>query len=163
VRGPEKGSTLLTDAVVVHGVTTPGATVTINGDLAAVDDEGRFQAEVGLSPGINQIEVVATDAVGNRQSTTLTVTSIVLPPQPFFLLITEPKDQSVVSDSPIRVTGRTSADAVVSINGVNVPVDVLGIFSTLVTLEVGPNIIEVVATDTDGRVLSSIIALIFRS
>jgi hypothetical protein len=50
----------------------------------------------------------------------------------------------------------------VSVNGVNVPVDVLGIFSTTVRLEPGPNIIEVVATDTDGRVLSSIIALIFR-
>lgn len=162
VRGPEDGSTLLTNAVVVHGVTTPGATVTINGNVAAVDDDGRFQAEVVLSPGINQIEVVATGAMGNRQSTTLTVTSIALPPQPFFLLITEPKDQSVVSNSPIRLSGRTSADAVVSINGVYVPVDVLGIFSTTVRLESGPNIIEVVATNTDGRVLNSMIALIFR-
>ena len=154
---------MLTDAVVVHGATTPGATVTINGDATEVDDGGGFRAEVTLSPGINLIEVVATDDVGNRQDTALTVTSVVLPPQPFFLVITEPKDQSVVSDNPIRLSGRTSADAVVSINGVNVPVDVLGIFSVTVTLDVGPNIIEVVATDTDGKVLSSIIALIFRS
>ena len=154
---------MLTNAVVVHGVTTSGATVTVNGDVTAVDDDGGFQAEVGLSPGINRIEVVATDAAGNRRDTDLTVTSVVLPPQPFFLLITEPKDQSVVSDNPIRLSGRTSADAVVSVNGVSVPVDILGIFSVTITLELGPNIIGVVATDTDGRILSSIIALIFRS
>ena len=82
--------------------------------------------------------------------------------QPFLLLITEPRDQSVVSSSPIRLSGRTSADAVVSVNGVYVPVDVLGIFSTMVRLDAGPNIIEVVATDTNGRVLSSIIAVIYR-
>ena len=82
--------------------------------------------------------------------------------QPFLLLIMQPVDQSVVSDNPIPLSGRTVTDAVVSVNGANVPVDDLGVFSTRVILEEGPNIIEVVATDTEGRVLSSIIAVIFR-
>ncbi len=128
-----------------------------------MDNDGRFRAEVTLSPGVNAIEVIATDARGNRQTRVVAVTSLALPPLPSFLLIIEPKDQSIVSESPVRLFGRTRPDAVVSVNGINVPVDELGIFSTRVALEPGPNIIEVVATQGDGKILSAIIAVIFRS
>ena len=162
MRGPTEGSTVPRDVVVVHGITSPGAEVSINGRVAQVDRDGIFQAEVPLSPGTNAIEVTATDSTGNVKEQVLTVTSLALPPLPFLLLITEPEDQSVVSDSTVRLSGRTGPEAVVSVNGVSVPVDLLGIFSTTVTLEPGPNIIDVVATDTDGRVLSAVIAIIFR-
>ena len=52
--------------------------------------------------------------------------------------------------------------AVVSVNGVSVPVDPVGIYSTVLSLEEGPNIIDVLATNVDGEVLSTIIALIYR-
>jgi uncharacterized protein YfaP (DUF2135 family) len=41
---------------------------------------------------------------------------------------------------------------VVGVNEVPVEVDALGIFSTTVALEEGPNLIEVVAADLDGNV-----------
>ena len=150
------------DAVVVHGITSPGATVRINDQIVAVEGEGTFKAEVPLLPGVNRIEVVATGALGNRESRAISVTLALLPPQPFFLLITEPENQSIVSEATIRVTGRTAPAVVVSVNGVGVGVDALGIFSTTVALEPGPNVIEVVATNPDGRVLSAVVALIFR-
>ena len=78
------------------------------------------------------------------------------------MIVSEPNDQSIVSTSPIPVSGRTSFDAVVSVNGVSVSVDELGIFSTTVALEDGPNIIDIVATDPDGDDLSVIIAVIYR-
>ena len=162
VRAPQDGSTVRTDAAVVHGVTSPGELVQIEGVSVAVDPDGRFQAEVPLAPGINTIRIVATDALGNRENRELAVTSLALPPQPFLLLITEPEDQSIVSQAVVRLSGRTGPAAIVSVNGVSVSVDELGFFSTTVTLEPGPNIIDVVATNNDGRILGTVIALIFR-
>jgi len=162
VRAPLDGSEVSGDAVVVHGVATPGATIVINGQATAVDREGRFSAETGLSPGANTIEVVATDSQGNRKSSRLTVTSLSPPPQPFLLVITEPQDQSIVSVRNLRVSGRTGPEAIASVNGVSVNVDTLGLFSTIVTLEPGPNVIDVVATNNDGRDLSTVIAVIYR-
>ena len=162
VNGPEDGATVQTTAVIVHGLTIPEASLTISGEAASVDADGMFRGEVTLSPGSNVIEVVATDTEGNREAKTLSITSAVLPPQPFVLLIIEPQDQSVVSSSTIALSGRTGPEALVSVNGVSASVDEGGDFSTTVKLEPGPNIIDVVATNTDGRVLSAVIALIYR-
>lgn len=162
VRTPENGSEVPSDAVVVHGVASLGAQVTINGEAVTVGQDGGFRGEAALSPGVNQIEVVATDALGSRRVQVLTVTSLALPTLPFMLLITEPADQSIVLSSIIRLSGRTGPEAVVSVNGVSLPLDVLGIFSTKVTLEPGPNIIDVVATNNDGQIMSAVIAVIFR-
>ena len=162
VRAPQDGIAVRTDAVVVHGVTSPGARVLIKGVSASVDADGGFQAEVALAPGINIILIVATDSAGHRETRDLAVTSLALPPQPFLLLVTEPEDQSIVTEQSVRLSGRTGPEAITSVNGVSVTVDELGFFSTTVTLEPGPNIIDVVATDPDGRVLSTVIAVIYR-
>ncbi len=150
------------NAVVVHGVTTPGASVTIEDLTASVGEGGRFQEEITLIPGINVIHVVARDSKGNRESKSLRITSLALPPQPFLLFVTEPEDQSIVPERSIRLSGRTGPEAITSINGVSVPVDELGFFSTILFLSPGPNIIDVVATNNDGRVLSTVIAVIYR-
>ena len=78
------------------------------------------------------------------------------------LLVTEPQDQSVVSQENIRLSGRTGPEAIASVNGVSVSVDRVGIFSTVITMEPGPNIIDVVATNDDGQVLSAVVAVIYR-
>ena len=127
-----------------------------------MDRDGRFQAEVTLSPGDNLIEVVATNTAGTRISKRLTITFQAPSAEAFFLLITEPEDQSVVSTRTVRLSGRTAPAAVVSVNGIGVDPDEQGAFSTTVTLEQGPNIIDVVSTDPQGMVLSAVIAVIFR-
>ena len=162
VLAPRDGSTVRTDAVVVHGDTSAGAQVVVEGFAASVDPAGRFQVEVTLVPGINTLRVVATDSMGNQEIRELNVTSLALPPLPFLLLVTEPEDQSIVSEASVRLSGRTGPEAITSVNGVSVSVDELGFFSTVITLEPGPNIIDVVATDFDGRVLSTVLALIYR-
>ena len=162
VQGPSDGTTVPSSAAVVHGVTSQGAGVSIGGQVAFVDKDGRFQLEVTLSPGENVIEVTATDATGTQLSESLIITFQATSPQPFLLLITDPEDQSVVSDSNIPLSGQTAPGAVVSVNGEGVEVGEQGGFSTTVALEQGPNIIDVVATNPDGRVLSAVIAVIFR-
>jgi hypothetical protein len=56
---------LASSDVVVSGRTSPYAVATVGGVPAAVDDEGRFSARVSAGPWPTEIEVVATDFLGN--------------------------------------------------------------------------------------------------
>jgi hypothetical protein len=64
---------LTTDQLTVHGLTLPGAVVSIDGDLVDIDDQGNFVGVTPLDEGVNDIEVVASDAQGNQTSTILYV------------------------------------------------------------------------------------------
>lgn len=72
------------------------------------------------------------------------------PPIPLFLDIISPEDESVVATSEVEVIGETLPTAIVSVNGTLVPVEADGGFSTTVTLEEAPNVIEIVASDIGG-------------
>jgi len=61
----------------------------------------------------------------------------------------------------VEVRGRTAPDAVVSINGQPVEVDGSGNFSGMVSLENGPNSIEVIASDFRGNQQSRVISLVY--
>ena len=162
VRGPEDDSAVRADSVVVHGYAHMDAKVQINDMSVPLDDTGRFSQLVDLSPGFNTITVEAEIPDGETESATISVVSLLLPPQPFFLIITEPLDQTFAVHPTIPLVGRTTAGTVITVNGVAVPVDVSGVFSTTVTLEPGPNIIEVLGTSTDGEELDALVAVIYR-
>ena len=148
--------------MVVYGFTVPGATVTVDGNPAVVDANGGFRAETQLEPGVNTFQVLAADQAGNLESATIVVTSLALEPRPFLLVVTEPRDQIIVMTPNLPVEGYTGSRAVVSVEGVSVPVDPFGAFSATITLEPGPNIIDVLATNDDGQVRSVVVAVIYR-
>lgn len=150
IQSPADRSVVREDTVTVQGVTSFGASVSIRGRAVASGEGGRFQLTVPVAPGVNALEVIAIDADGNRRSRTLTITF--LPPEPFFLTVTEPRD-AVVFERSIRLWGRTAATASVAVNGIAIPVDEFGIFSTIVTLRQGSNNIRVIATSSQGNVL----------
>ena len=160
VYAPEDGAVVPGSAVAVYGQTSPGARVYIGGDETGVDAQGGFRGEASLAPDENEILIVALDQEGRRRSVSRTVTSLALP---FLLLVTEPENESIVSESMLRLSGRTGPNAIVSINGGSVLVDRFGYFSSTVTLDEGPNVIDVVATNDDGRTLSTVLAVIYRA
>lgn len=166
VREPVDGIEISSDSVIVRGITESGVAITVNKVPAILEQNGEqgaaFRATAALVPGENQIIVVATDNRGNQSTHVLTVTSLAPPPPPFMLVITEPRALSIVSTGIIRLAGRTGPEAVVSVNGISLTIDVVGNFSTLVPLEPGPNIIDVVSTNSDGQVMSSVAAVIYR-
>jgi len=91
---------------------------------------------------------------------TLTPTTTVL-----FLEITQPADGVEVSTSPINVTGKTIPGAVVSIS-INDEMEIVtvgqdGKFAVKVTLEEGPNLIEVIASDPLGNEKSATVAVVY--
>ncbi len=163
---PTDGIEVSSDAVIVRGITESGVAVTINDVPAILEQNGEqgaaFRGSATLVPGDNEITVVASDNLGNQSTRILTVRSIAPPPLPFLLVITEPRDQSIVSTGIIRLSGRTGPEAVVSVNGASSAIDLVGNFSTLVALEPGPNIIDVVSTNSDGQVMSAVTAVIYR-
>ncbi|MBU2009383.1 MAG: hypothetical protein KJ624_06080 [Chloroflexi bacterium] len=78
------------------------------------------------------------------------------------LVVTAPPDEVVVKDAVLRVLGRTSPDAVVSVDGKIVrTVDMEGNFSALVSLVEGPNLLEVIATDYRGGQASQVLTVIY--
>ena len=72
-------------------------------------------------------------------------------PTDFYLEVTQPTDNIIFSLDAIEVTGRTSPGAVVSVNDEITMADTQGIFTITITLEEGPNIIEIIASDEAGN------------
>jgi hypothetical protein len=121
---------------------------------------GRFRLSVPLAPGVNNLDIFAISPGGQRQGKTLTVTY--LPLEPFFLTITQPDEQDrTVTQPTIRLWGRTASDATVAVNGISIPVDQLGIFSTTISLQPGPNVMNVVATSIGGDILREILEVTY--
>ena len=82
-------------------------------------------------------------------------------PESLFLEILEPADETVVTDSTLVVVGRTTPDAVVSVAEQTVDVNAEGDFVALVTLDAGPNVIEIAASDLSGTQETFLLAVIY--
>jgi hypothetical protein len=80
----------------------------------------------------------------------------------FFLHIAEPESgEAIVTTSTFDVVGRTSVDALVSVNDEFPEVAVDGTFTSTVVLEEGPNIVEVVASTAAGDESSEVLLIIY--
>jgi len=157
ITGPADEAIVSASRITVSGETLADAVISINGAIAEVDYQGIFTGEVNLDAGPNVIEVVVSDFYGNEKSAILTVIYTEALP----LTVTEPKNDSVVTSQTVTVRGATNADAVVSVNGEIVSVDASGGFSKPVTLELGPNLIEVLASDFYGNSATLTITVIY--
>ena len=161
----QPSSESITDAeeVEVIGITLPGAIVTVNGELAEVDNQGNFTTLVSLEEGPNLIEVVASDLEGNQDNYSSAIIFVPSdePENSFSLIVTQPLENNITSNDEIEVKGQTASGAVVTVNGELAEVDNQGNFTTLVFLEEGPNLIEVVASDLEGNQESHTLVTIY--
>jgi len=155
---PADSATINGDAVTVQGTTAPGATVSVNDNVVTADSTGAFSTNVNLDAGPNAIDVIATDDNNNQgevllmvdamptTSTTLGASQGTLP-----LTITSPIDSATLSTSTVIVQGQTTPGATVTANSNSDVADANGNFSIDVSLENGPNAIDVIATDDSGN------------
>jgi hypothetical protein len=73
----------------------------------------------------------------------------------------EPIDgEAFVTTSTFDVIGRTSVDALVTVNDTFADVAIDGTFTVTVDLEEGPNIVEVVASTAAGDEASEVLVII---
>lgn len=66
VTSPLDESVVNTSVITISGQTTPGAVVSIDGDLVNVEANGKFQAQVALEEGPNVLEITASDDKGSE-------------------------------------------------------------------------------------------------
>jgi len=88
-------------------------------------------------------------------------TSIPITPAAFFLKVTAPQDESVVTTGTVQVTGETTPNAVVTVNSQLAEVDADGRFQVSLNLTEGPNLIEVVASDFSNNQFRELRTVIF--
>ena len=134
-------------------------------------------------PSPTPIVVVILPTPTPRPTPTSTLTPTVPPPTPIptprpaptptptatsvpqseelFLEITSPQDNIVVTSAAIAAVGRASPDATVTLNGRLAEMDVAGNFSILFSLDEGINLIEVIASDLAGEVLTRVLTVIY--
>ena len=146
ITSPPNKAEVTAALVTVSGiVSSPLATVMVNGREVETAEDGTFSTSVELEYGENTITVNA--AVGGQEPVTKTVTVTRI----LVLEITSPQDKVEVTESPIAVTGTVSdPSARVTVNGREVETAEDGTFSTSVELEYGENTITVNAT-VDGQ------------
>lgn len=137
-------------SVDING-STDGIQVTINGMLANLTN-GNFTRTVILNYGAGTtnttIEVVARDAAGNLNRTSIYVLRDLTPPN--IKLAGAVKDPT--NQTSVYLNGSTEPDARLTIQGVPVPLDGSGGFSYLYELQEGLNVITVLATDPAGNI-----------
>lgn len=74
--------------------------------------------------------------------------------------ITQPQDQSIVRTSPVTVSGSVPEGIKVMVNGNSVTME-NNRFSATVSLETGPNMIEVLARDSHGGETARYIHIVY--
>ena len=150
--GRAPGPPAPTAAITVTPVASPGPTAT---PAPALVPPATIAPEMSPTPGAAP---VAT-AVSTPQPANTPVPADVQR-YGLFLEIEGLSEDSVVRGDTVVARGRTRPDAVLSINGVVVPVDSSGSFEVLLTLDPGPNIIEVVASDLEGNEETRVLAVV---
>ena len=162
VTEPADSAIINGDTVTVQGTTTPGATVSVNDNVITADSTGAFSTNVSLDAGPNAIDVIATDDNNNQgevllmvnaMPTTSTATSTTLGASQgtLPLTVTSPIDSATLSTNTVTVQGQTTPGATVTVNGNSDVADANGNFSIDVSLDNGPNAINVIAIDDNGN------------
>ena len=73
---PAEGESTSEPTTLVVGTTEPGASMTVNGIVAAVGADGSFSMRIALANGTNGIVATARDVVGNARTVLRTVTYV---------------------------------------------------------------------------------------
>lgn len=77
VDAPAEDTSVDSPALDVRGRTIREAVVSVNGDLAKVGRDGSFAIQIQLDEGANDVEVVASDPLGNE---TFVIRSVIYEP-----------------------------------------------------------------------------------
>ena len=78
-----------------------------------------------------------------------------------WLQVLSPQDEAVVNTPQVDVIGSAPAGAVISANDEILIVGDDGQFKTTVSLDEGPNLIEIIASDDNGNEISLILTIIY--
>ena len=152
---PSEGTFTNAKFVTVSGRTSPDAVVLVGWVVADVLADGEFSAELPLEEGSNVFQVAALregqevmgeiSVVRADEARTVSASSGEL-----FIEVLSPSDGSIVSTRSVVIAGQTSANAVVLVGDGVAQAGPDGMFSVQVSLDVGPNVVVIMAADDTG-------------
>ncbi|MEM3385723.1 MAG: stalk domain-containing protein [Nitrososphaeria archaeon] len=146
---PEDGSVVNSKRIVVKGITEKDCFVKINGAAAKVDEFGKFEGEVELENGYNQIQVESVDLASNSNKVVFTVNLDLSPP---ILTVISPKMFENIFKLPLIVEGRVNEESKVFVNDFPATVNEDNTFAFQIkSLSKGSNSIKIVAVDKAGN------------
>ena len=164
IMSPTDGSDVNGSSVTVSGHTAQGATINVGDQVTTADSSGNFSLNVNLDDGPNALDVIATNDSGNRgevdlmvnsiPSTTPTATSgsqVITSTGALPLTVTQPTDGATLNTNDVTIIGRTVPGATVTVNSVTDVADAAGNFSIALSLDNGPNALDVIAMDNNGN------------
>ncbi|MDA0232109.1 MAG: hypothetical protein O3B04_06995 [Chloroflexi bacterium] len=125
------------------------ATATPAGDPAGSDTGSAVTGETAA-------EASAKSATAEAAAAVEQVTGVL-----FLEMLSPVTDELFVTQSTYEFTGRTTVDAVLSVNDTVLEVDEEGRFAFAVDLEEGPNVIEVVASNARGEQFDEVLLVIY--
>ncbi len=146
--------------VAANGNLAPAATATVT-LIATRQASGAPTASVPTGSTPTRAPVAPTAPASQGAKAPAAAATPARPVPALVLKVLEPADESVVTQASLVVRGQTVAGAVVSVDSALAAVDANGGFSAPITLEEGANLIEVVASDNAGNVLSQQILVVF--
>ena len=79
----------------------------------------------------------------------------------FWLQVLSPLDEAIVNTPQVDVNGFVPAGAVVSINEEILIVGIDQQFKTIVSLDEGPNLVEIIASDENGNEISVLLTITY--
>ena len=150
---PEDGITVNTIVVLLEGFVEPGSRLTVNSAPVGVRPDGSFSFPVSLVEGQNRFTLHALDRAGNSNSSLLSLTLDITPPQ---LVLQTPLDRLLTNLSSVLVSGLTDLDATLVLNGNPLTKDAAGLFFLDFDLQPGANEIRVTASDAAGNSVTAV-------
>jgi len=73
IRHPADNATVYETPVIVSGNANPGTVISLNEEVILVDESGNFQSPISLEPGMNMIEITASDFQNHQDFSYMTV------------------------------------------------------------------------------------------
>jgi hypothetical protein len=114
------------------------------------------------SPGVIPPTAVSEDVIPTMMILpTQTLVSAPVTSGSLWLQVLSPQDEAVINTSQVDVIGSAPAGAVVSINEEVLIVGDDQKFKTLMSLDEGPNLIEIIASDEDGNEMSILLTVTY--
>ncbi len=138
------------DTLEIEGVTEANAIVIIGGDLqpVQVNEQGRFSISKKLSEGNNSFSIEASDQAGNSTKVQRGVMLITEAPE---IIINSPQDGAWINNQFLSVSGQTTPNSMVSINGESTSTNDNGLFEYELLLDEGENNLQIEVIDELGN------------
>ena len=73
---PLDNSVISSESLVLSGRSSPDATISVNGLIIDNDEDGNFTTTINLIEGINLLEIIASDVVGDQETMVITIAYI---------------------------------------------------------------------------------------